>query len=54
MDRGKVAFMAHILQVHEQEAIARLAAQGWSKRKIARELKVHRETVRNYYPCGPA
>lgn len=45
--------MAHILQVHEQEAITRLAAQGWSIRKIARELKVHRETVRNYYPAAP-
>jgi len=40
--------MANVLQVHEQEAIAKLAKLGWSIRRIARELKVHRQTVRAY------
>src|SRR5215217_8013052 len=40
--------MANILSVHQQQAIASLAAQGWSIRRIARELKIHRQTVRQY------
>jgi transposase len=40
--------MANILKVHEQEAILRLAALGWSIRRIARELEIHRKTVRQY------
>ena len=40
--------MANVLQMHEQEAIATLAKQGWSIRRIARQLKLHRRTVRRY------
>jgi transposase len=42
--------MANVLQVQEQDAICRLAALGWSIRRIARELKLHRKTVRAYFP----
>lgn len=41
--------MANILQVQQQEAIKRLIALGWSIRRIARELKLHRKTVRGYF-----
>jgi transposase len=40
--------MANILKVHEQNRIQQLAAQGWSRRRIARELKLDRKTVRRY------
>src|ERR1017187_8021936 len=40
--------MANILKVNEQNTIEQLAAQGWSRRRIARELKVDRKTVRRY------
>lgn len=40
--------MPNILQVNEQEAIATLAKQGWGIRRIARELGLHRKTVRRY------
>jgi hypothetical protein len=36
------------LHVSLQHSIAKLAAKGWSARKIARELGVHRETVGRY------
>ena len=36
------------LNVSLQHSIPTLAAQGWSARKIARELGVHRETVGRY------
>lgn len=36
------------LNVSLQHSIATLAANGWSARKIARELGVHRETVSRY------
>ena len=36
------------LNVSLQHSIATLAAKGWSARKIARELGVHRETVGHY------
>ena len=36
------------LNVSLQHSIDTLAAQGWSARKIARELSVHRETVGRY------
>jgi hypothetical protein len=36
------------LKVHQQETIAALFQQGWSKRKIARELALDRATVRKY------
>ena len=40
--------MANILKVHEQNTIQQLAALGWSRRRIARELKLDRKTVRRY------
>jgi transposase len=40
--------MANVLKVHEQNAIQQLAAQGWSRRRIARQLQVDRKTVRRY------
>jgi transposase len=40
--------MANVLKVHEQSAIQELAAQGWSRRRIARELQINRKTVRRY------
>jgi len=40
--------MANILSVNQQQAISSLAAQGWSIRRIARELKLHRRTVKQY------
>jgi len=36
------------LMVQEQEAIRNLTALGWGIRKIARQLKLSRNTVRNY------
>jgi transposase len=44
--------MPNILQVNEQEAIATLAKQGWAIRRIARELGLHRKTVRRYLDEG--
>ena len=40
--------MANKLMVQEQEAIRNLARLGWGIRRIARELKVSRNTIRNY------
>lgn len=40
------AVMAHVLPVQQQHSILTLAKQGWSIRRIARELGVHRKTVR--------
>jgi transposase len=40
--------MANTLKVHEQNTIQELAARGWSRRRIARELQVDRKTVRRY------
>ena len=40
--------MANILKVHEQNTIEQLAAQGWSRRRIARHLGIDRKTVRRY------
>ena len=40
--------MANILSVNEQQAILSLAARQWSIRRIARELKLHRNTVKQY------
>lgn len=42
-------FMANQLKVQEQETIIHLAGMGWGIRRIARELKLSRNTVRNYY-----
>ena len=36
------------LDVSLQQSITTLAGHGWSQRKIARELGVHRETVGRY------
>src|SRR5882724_4196487 len=46
--------MANILSVQQQQAILTLAAQGWSIRRIARELKIHRHTIRQYLPDDQA
>src|SRR5262245_15492603 len=40
--------MANQLKVQEQEAIANLSRLGWGIRRIARELGLSRNTVRNY------
>ncbi len=40
--------MANILKVHQQEAIRQLARQGWGIRRISRELRLSRVTVRRY------
>ena len=40
--------MANKIKVQEQEAIKNFVALGWAIRKIARELGVSRNTVRNY------
>ena len=40
--------MAHKLKVQEQEAIRNLNALGWGIRRIARELKISRNTVRSH------
>ena len=40
--------MANELSMADQESIGALLRQGWSKRRIARELKLHRDTVRRY------
>jgi transposase len=45
---GCAVFMANKLMVQEQEAIRNLTALGWGIRRVARELKVSRNTVRNY------
>ena len=42
------------LKVHHLEQIVTLKAQGWSARRIARELEFDRETVRKYLKKGPA
>jgi transposase len=40
--------MANLLHVNQKEAIISLSKQGWAIRRIARELKLHRHTVRHY------
>lgn len=40
--------MANLLKMAEQQAIVALIQRGWSQRRIARELGVHRETVGRY------
>lgn len=48
--------MANQLKVQAQEAILNLDRQGWSIRRIARELRLSRNTVRGYLRqvgCGP-
>ena len=49
---GKIRSMCgaygHVLQMDQQQAILTLGKQGWSIRKIARQLDLHRHTVRRY------
>jgi transposase len=45
---GYAACMANKLKVHEQEAIVSLNRLGWGIRRIARELRLSRNTVRGY------
>jgi transposase len=40
--------MSNIIKMEQQEAITGLKAQGWSDRKIAKELGLHRATVKRY------
>lgn len=40
--------MANRLKVQEQEAILNLKRRGWKIRRIARELRISRNTVRGY------
>lgn len=40
--------MSHITKMELQESILSLSNQGWSERRIARELGVHRATVKRY------
>jgi transposase len=45
--------MSNVLKVSIQHSIYTLADQGWSRRRIARELGVHRETVSQYLRRRP-
>jgi len=40
--------MMNQLEVNRQQSIIGLHQQGWSKRRIARELQLDRATVRKY------
>ena len=40
--------MSNELNMAERESIAALLRQGWSKRRIAKELGLHRDTVRRH------
>ena len=44
--------MSNVLKVSLQEAIRCLHQKGWGQRRIARELGVHRNTVRGYVEAG--
>ena len=46
--------MANVLPVQQQQAILTLTKQGWSIRRIARELGIHRKTVKGYVAASPA
>ena len=41
--------MSNVLKVSHQEAIQGLHQKGWSQRRIARELGIHRQTVSRYW-----
>lgn len=41
--------MANQLRMDQRQAIAALSGRGWSRRQIARELGLHRNTVRRYF-----
>ena len=40
--------MSNIIKMEQKEAITGLKAQGWSDRRIAKELGLHRATVKRY------
>ena len=40
--------MSNITKMEIQQSITALCNQGWSERRIARELGIHRQTVRRY------
>ena len=40
--------MANQLSMAQRETVLTLLGQGWSRRKVARELGLHRDTVRRY------
>ena len=44
--------MANLLKMANVQSILLLHAQGWTQRRIARELAVDRETVRKYVRRG--
>lgn len=44
----------NLLEVNQQQAILALGAHGWSRRRIARELGVHRITVGKYLRVAAA
>ena len=43
--------MPKVTEVNTQETISYLANQGWSIRRISRELNIHRNTVKKYINC---
>ena len=45
--------MSNVLKVSHQEAIRSLSENGWSQRRIARELGLHRRTVGRYIVAAP-
>jgi len=45
--------MANVLKMATVHAILALSRLGWSHRRIARELDIHRETVSRYVQCRP-
>ena len=44
----------NLLKVNDQQAILALRAHGWSRRRIARELGIHRDTVGRYVRLAAA
>ena len=46
--------MANNLEVDKQTTIGALKKQGWSQRRIARELGIDRETVARYWHAPPS
>lgn len=45
--------MANQLKVNQQQAILSLKERGWSQRRVARELSLHRQTVQRYWHSEP-
>ena len=44
--------MSNVLKLSLQEAIRSLHEKGWGQRRIARELGIHRNTVKGYIEGG--